>query len=448
MALPVILVDSTDVAASDTACSGAGPTTAYTGTAASTSGDGLTVTLDGSHDLTVLAADGSEVIYLADATAGNRNFGKIVAADNGAQTVTVNTAFGTSLTGLTWAIGGVRASVAGTANGLKLFENNAGNGDMEAGWTVRMLSGHSESIGALFNFRGSGTNALPKVLEGEAGAVTKPVLTFTTSLNGAIGGAANYITLRRFKLASTGSSSAFNVAIRWINSNSLQAYDLTFDETNAFDRCFEVQNDGGLLIQNCDCYAEYTGSSNNAGVIVARVWDTDTVRIIGNKIKGGYRGVYLTGANFGRAVISHNVFDNQEYHKIHVDTNHESIEIHDNVFYDTASGGDGVYIGDAADLVSLAIYNNVFDTILGYAVNANTAVPVTSVHFIGYNAFRNISTGQYSATVDVADKVGVGDVSLAVTPFTNAAAGDFSLNTLTGGGAACRGAGYPQSIPG
>jgi hypothetical protein len=40
------------------------------------------------------------------------------------------------------------------------------------------------------------------------------------------------------------------------------------------------------------------------------------------------------------------------------------------------------------------------------------------------------------------------DRVLTVSPFTNAAGGDFSLNATAGGGASCRGAGFPTSWPG
>jgi hypothetical protein len=38
-----------------------------------------------------------------------------------------------------------------------------------------------------------------------------------------------------------------------------------------------------------------------------------------------------------------------------------------------------------------------------------------------------------------------GFITLTASPFTNAGSGDYSLNTTAGGGAACRGAGYPVS---
>lgn len=52
-------------------------------------------------------------------------------------------------------------------------------------------------------------------------------------------------------------------------------------------------------------------------------------------------------------------------------------------------------------------------------------------------AYANYSTGAVQ-----------GHVTLTADPFTNAAAGDFSLNNTAGGGAACRAAGFPGTFPG
>jgi len=41
-----------------------------------------------------------------------------------------------------------------------------------------------------------------------------------------------------------------------------------------------------------------------------------------------------------------------------------------------------------------------------------------------------------------------GDVTLTADPFTNSAAGDYSLNGTAGGGAACKGAGAPGAFAG
>src|SRR5688500_18477061 len=90
---------------SDTAASGAGPATALTGTAASYSGSGFT--LDGSPDLSGVVA-GTAILYVATST--GRKFFDITSVDDGANTVTVVTAPAGTATGLTWAIGGKRAT--------------------------------------------------------------------------------------------------------------------------------------------------------------------------------------------------------------------------------------------------------------------------------------------------------------------------------------------------
>src|SRR5262245_26848761 len=100
MGLPIIRFNSST--GSDTAASGAGPGDGTTGGSTlsgasngSTNATGLIVTVP-SADLTNVLTDGSHVIYLADATAGNRNFGKITAKANSgtaSANVTVSDAF-------------------------------------------------------------------------------------------------------------------------------------------------------------------------------------------------------------------------------------------------------------------------------------------------------------------------------------------------------------------
>lgn len=175
MSFPTILVDS--ASGSDSLASGAGPATALTGSAASTDATGLVATLDGSPSLAGVLTDGSHCLYLADATAGGRNFGKITAKDDTAKTVTVSDAFGLSLTGKAWAIGGKRASIGSTAS-RKLVENNSLAGDAMPGWAVEMASGHAETIASIITTRRAGdVTDGPITIRGVAAAATMPVLT-------------------------------------------------------------------------------------------------------------------------------------------------------------------------------------------------------------------------------------------------------------------------------
>jgi len=183
MALPIIRINSST--GSDTAASGAGPISALTGSAASTSADGLTVTLDGSPDLSGVATDGSHVIFLNDPTAGARNFGKIVGKDQLLYTVTVSDAFRSSATGLSWAIGGKRASIGATTS-RKLFDNNSAAGDAMPGWIIEMEDGHAESLGStgiVMRRAGDATNGAI-TLRGASGASVLPKITYMNNSTG------------------------------------------------------------------------------------------------------------------------------------------------------------------------------------------------------------------------------------------------------------------------
>ncbi len=59
-----------------------------------------------------------------------------------------------------------------------------------------------------------------------------------------------------------------------------------------------------------------------------------------------------------------------------------------------------------------------------------------------YNAFYNNTSGARNNVI-----AGANDVTLTGSPFTDAAAGDFSLNNTAGAGAACRAAGHPGLLP-
>jgi len=62
------------------------------------------------------------------------------------------------------------------------------------------------------------------------------------------------------------------------------------------------------------------------------------------------------------------------------------------------------------------------------------------------NAYYNNTSGAQSLA-SATRRMDIGGVTLTASPFTNAAGGDFSLNTSAGGGAACRAAGFPGVFP-
>lgn len=111
----------------------------------------------------------------------------------------------------------------------------------------------------------------------------------------------------------------------------------------------------------------------------------------------------------------------------------------------TISGNTGDGIASAvttANTFGLALANNIIDSNGGWGVNLqNSTGVITAVN--RNNAYRNNTSGARSNL-----SAGTGDVTLTADPFTNKAGGDYSLNSVAGGGAACRAAGFPGAFPG
>jgi hypothetical protein len=319
---PVILVDSNS--GSDTLASGAGPATALTGSAASTSSNGLTVTLDGSPDLTDVATDGTHIIFLNDSTAGNRNFGKITAKDNSAKTVTVANAFGFSLSGKAWAIGGKRGSI-GSATSNKLFDNNGAAGDAMPGWVVEMQSGHAETLSSSLNTRRAGdTTSGGIILRGVAGSATRPILTFSGGGN-LIVPRGNYQVFKSFDIKDTsghtGTCFKCTVAdfttVEDVRADDATSYPSSFADVGGsgikFLRCRIKSNGKGITtlnpvtIEGCDFH--------NCGDIAIDATGSDNLgmRLRGNLIRacanGGIVLDLLNGANNRSISVIGNTID-------------------------------------------------------------------------------------------------------------------------------------------
>lgn len=156
MAYPTILIDS--ATGDDTNASGAGPSTAITSTSASTSVDGLTVTIPNAN-LSAVATDGSHAVYISGE--GLRSI--TGTADSGLSTanVTVGTAFTGSLSSQTAAIGGVRKYLFGSTKSE--IESSC-----EAGWTISLAAGHSESLTAPTTLSFGDTKDNPITISGDA----------------------------------------------------------------------------------------------------------------------------------------------------------------------------------------------------------------------------------------------------------------------------------------
>jgi hypothetical protein len=421
MALPIISVNS--ATGSDTLASGAGPATALTGSAASTDGTGLIVTLDGSPDLTDVATDGSHVIFVNDSTAGARNFGKITAKDNTAKTVTVANAFGLSISGKAWAIGGKRASIGSTTS-EKLFDNNSAAGDAMPGWQVKLESGHSETIAATYDFRRSGdTTDGPIVLCGESGAATLPLLTFSNN-GGCLSVRASYIQLQDFELRNSNATKTASVAVQ-SNSGGLDFTVRRVKCNHSTDKFwkFFLTTIGATQIVACD-----VGYCASVGID-----STVNIQLSLNYIHHcGSHGISLSGSSagprllYGNLVVS-NSGDGLSYTVSSVGAHNTAI-LHNTFANNT---GDGLELNSPASegmFRGLTLLNNLSTHNGGYGFNFSGATAAglagNAMNWLGNQTYQNTSGAKNPSTLPIfAD-----DLNLD-PQYVDATNGDYRLGT-------------------
>lgn len=431
MALPVILVNSGS--GSDSLASGAGPTTAINstteGTTASTDGAGTLVTFSGATDLSGVLDNGSHVIYLADATAGARNFSKITAVNNGADTVTVADAFGVSLSGMSWAIGGKRASIGSTTS-KKLFDNNSTSGDAMPGWIVEMQSGHTETITAQFDLRRGGdtTNGIIW-LRGEAGAGTVPVVTFSNNGVGINKIAANHFLLSDFELRNSNATKTASVAFATsTNNQTLTVLRMKVSHsTNKFWRAYST-NQGGLILLSseigycADIGIVHLNSASYEGLMSdcfihdcggdGVEWGSGIITLIGN--------VFYNNSGFGADINGTRSYAGTAFIPVGGSTH-----IIGNVFH--ANGGGGLELAGTGGHVGV-IANNIFSNNTGYGIScAGTDVQNFSV---GCSMRNNCFYSNTTAATNPSTLTNFNLGSITTDPaFTNAGSGNFAVGT-------------------
>lgn len=414
MPFPIILVDSTDGAASDSAASGAGPTTALTGTSASYAA--AVVTLDGTPDLSGVVDTGAHVLYLVTST-GVRFF-KITAVDNGADTVTVTPSPAGTASGLSWAIGGVRATIAGTES-KALFDRGGAAGDALPGWTVQMQSGHAETIAATFDLRTSGdVTDGPVTLRGEDGASAMPCLTFSNNGNAFVV-RANYIVFHEFEMrnsnATKTASKAFSHATNGFSVSKLRIN----HQTDKFWTGVVVGNSTKSPIPTItECEIAYCASDAVTLVYTATIFDNFIHH-------NGGRGVVLPVSSNHPAFLLNNIISDNSSDGIYWnpgETTRGGVIVNNTV---VGNSGDGLQIANTS-ISGVLIANNIFASNTGYGVSLTiTAVSALARNwvFVGNNFYSNTS-GPYTP-VDL----GSLNESTADPQFTDSANGDYSIGT-------------------
>lgn len=120
------------------------------------------------------------------------------------------------------------------------------------------------------------------------------------------------------------------------------------------------------------------------------------------------------------------------------------------------NGRHGINYGQPYIAAGTVILNNILVSNGAWGINGGDSVGSEAEPQYDGNAFYNNTSGtrqfmdEAGATVPVhgaSPYTNVRDKILTADPFTNAAGNDFTLNNNAGGGAVCRAAGYPGSLP-
>jgi hypothetical protein len=97
----------------------------------------------------------------------------------------------------------------------------------------------------------------------------------------------------------------------------------------------------------------------------------------------------------------------------------------------------GVNFTGRFQMISSIIHGN---GSFGLGASGTIASP-SWTYYVRANAWGSNTSGNYASALGA----GLGDKTLTADPFTDYTTGDFSLNSATGGGALCKGAGYPTN---
>ena len=340
---------------------------------------GSGATTDGTAVVTGISTTGvtaGDLLWVQ--TSSGRQFSIIASVDSSTQ-VTCDDTLSVGL-GQTWAIGGKRAS----------FNN-------------------SDSRRLLFAYSGSGDYKAGFVIE------TETDQTLTGSIGGNQGVSNGYWTIQgsagsRKKITITTNQRIFYYAG---NANGLKVKNLIFacSASSPTEHAFVTR--GSTVFENC----EFGDGTNNhaSGCISDNFSDTLFRNCIFRTPKGIGNGNYSATAVVDKCVFESSTKGIDLYGA-------SSAFIQNSIFKGCT---DGIYVSSYPGL-GLAISNCIFSGCTT-GVNATSSMAVTCED----NAFHNCTTN----ITNMADS---GTVSLTADPFTDSAAGDYSLNTDAGGGALLR----------
>lgn len=428
MAHPTILFNNGT--GSDTLASGAGPSTALTGTAASYST--TTVTLDGSPDLSGVATDSSHVLFLITST--GRKFFKITATDNVGKTVTVHTAPTGTASGLSWAIGGKRKTIEDT-NSRLLFST-----DVMAGWTINLEDDQPAVTSSIACSIAGNTTDGPITLQGTGGT---RLITSSTNNVALLSGGLGYWRLNNLKFTSSAATKTSSYGVH-LNADGTSGSPVFFDSCIFGDSTNKLQigvyrsatAHRAAVYTNCEvtsCISHGLTSAGGATTSVRSV--IVNCYIHDNGGSGVNISIGMSTNVFVNSVIANNASKGIEILTSGNNTTSQHISnctIHGN-------GSDGISINGANNFATATILSNMITKNGGYGINYSSVFGDGLKTVIDGNNYGNASdsTANTSGSVN-GFTAGANDQTIAAG-YTNAAGGDYSIP------ATLKAKGYPPS---
>ena len=425
----------TDTAASGTQAPSTAVTDASTGQTISVA-TSTTHTFSAAVDLTGVADDGTDVIWINTAT-GNRHLFRITSFTGGVAActaiVTVEAATNTAGT-LAWGVGGTRATL----------DNDTGQPDPEDwvnGWRILLGDGASYTpataslplVPATVVTLADG----PLIIEAESG--TNPLIVLNN--DGSNAGALfapdtdSQVDFIGIDMQVTGSSWVGNRLIYIANADDvrLRMFDCDLDG-NALGVPVDVQDQATMLFVDC---VVHDSVADNFTISGGRAF----IHAIGCEVYGAAeRGFDLyNGQTLYSSVIENCIVRNNTMQGIRerVDAvSGKTCMIKNCVIHQNTSHGIQFEAAWTASGHSAYVFNNIITSNGGYgvfSVNTSTLLPPA---YCDYNAFHNNTSGETLRILN-----GTNNITLTADPYTDESTEDFTLNETAGGGAACRGAG-------
>jgi len=413
-----ILFNSTT--GSDSAASGLGPSVALIGSSAELDG---TSTVDVSYDGVSLSSISVGDLLFCDTTSG-RKFSIIASIDTLYETITTDDVWPTE-SGVSWSVGGKRATFDHADSRLLFIEEGKSGFVLETetdqSITSRIYRGNSRPF---ILVRGSGTSLKTLTASGDFILLDQGQSSSMSLYNLKFVGAANNSNTSHF---ATGGGYMRIRSCRFGDPNQ---------NTNYLNAVRASNYDSQISIQNCDLFGQGASVSNGFG-LKGQYYATRGVYASNCFIQDFYYGNYsnthsaslsnciITNATVGMKGDRHAVYaDSCVFHNI----SSHAIELH--------SAPSSTY--SRYWPVSPSLYNffgrNVFSNVSGdvfHGDNLTTGPDETDYGFAeDFTCYLHNSSGFTGITFP--------SDTLTADPFTDAANGDFSLNSDAGGGATLR----------